>query len=280
MFKLFSGLFLALMLAACSQEQEQVVTTPLIVYTSNGEIRFNVEVAQTPEQLKKGLMHRTQMPLNNGMIFSIYPVRPTAMWMKNTKISLDMLFIAPDTSISQIVESATPLSEELIVSKEPVRAVIELNAGQAKRYGIKVGDKINHQLFANLTTLSDEPVAPQPVVAKGPVPVVPDSPNIAVDGAVMPKGPNANPDGQVFPKGPNANPDGQVFPKGPNANPDGQVLPKGPNANPDGQVFPKGPNANPDGQVLPKGPNANPDGQVFPKGPNANPDAIPVPSPM
>jgi hypothetical protein len=240
MFKLFSGLVLALMLAACSQEQEQVVTTPLIVYTSNGEIRFNVEVAQTPEQLKKGLMHRTQMPLNNGMIFSIDPVRPTVMWMKNTKISLDMLFIAPDASISQIVESTTPLSEELIFSKEPVRAVIELNAGQAKRYGIKVGDKINHQMFSGLTALSDdEPAAPQPIVAKGPVPVVPDSPNIAVDGAVMPKGPNAG-----------------------------------------SQVFPKGPNANPEGQVFPKGPNANPSGQVFPKGPNANPDAIPVPSPM
>ena len=69
--KLFSFLLTLLFLTSCSEKVEQKPTTPLTISTSNGEIRFNVEVAQTPEELQKGLMYRTQMPLNNGMIFSI-----------------------------------------------------------------------------------------------------------------------------------------------------------------------------------------------------------------
>ena len=263
--KFFSFLTALLFLTACSEEIEQKPTTPLIITTSNGEIRFNVEVAQTPEELQKGLMYRTQMPLNNGMIFSIYPVRPTGMWMKNTKISLDMIFVAPDASISMIKENAVPMSEDLIISRDPVRAVIELNAGQVKRYGIKIGDKINHALLNNMTTLSDVPL-PQPTTPKG---TVPKGPNAA--GAVIPKGPNAA--GAVIPKGPNAA--GAVIPKGPNAA--GAVIPKGPNAA--GAVIPKGPNAA--GAVIPKGPNAA--GAVIPKGPNAagaaGPVKLPVPTP-
>ncbi len=201
MSKLSKILLASLFLFACSEDLEQKPTTPLIIHTSNGEIRFNVEVAQTPEELKTGLMYRTQMPLNNGMIFSMDPIRPTAMWMKNTKISLDMLFIAPDATISLIKENATPMSEEHIISRDPVRAVIELNAGQVKRHGIKIGDKVNHAILNNLTTLSDmpEPQAPIPTAAAGPI--MPKGPNAA--GPIMPKGPNAT-GGQVIPKGPNA----------------------------------------------------------------------------
>lgn len=72
------------------------------------------------------------------------------MWMKDTKISLDMLFVGPDGSIIKIVEATKPMSENLIISEEPVRAVIELNAGQVKRHNIKIGDKVNHMLINNL----------------------------------------------------------------------------------------------------------------------------------
>ena len=260
--KLFSFLLTLLFLTSCSEEVEQKPTTPLTISTSNGEIRFNVEVAQTPEELQKGLMYRTQMPLNNGMIFSIYPVRPTGMWMKNTKIALDMLFVAPDASISMIKENATPMSEDLIISRDPVRAVIELNAGQVKRYGIKIGDKVSHALLSNMTTLSDIPL-PQP-------------------GAVIPKGPNAPKAGPVIPKGPNAPAAGPVIPKGPNAPAAGPVIPKGPNAPAAGPVIPKGPNAPAAGPVIPKGPNAPAAGPVIPKGPNApaaGPVKLPVPTP-
>ncbi len=142
--------------AACSQEPETKPTTPLIIKTVNGDIRFAVEVANTPQELATGLMHRKELGMNSGMIFNIYPVRPTAMWMKNTKIPLDMLFIDADSSIIMIKENATPMSEAQIICDTPVRAVIELNAGQVKRHQIKVGDKINHAMFNNLL---DNPAA-------------------------------------------------------------------------------------------------------------------------
>lgn len=208
MSKISHILLATLFLFACSQEMEQKPTTPLVIKTLNGEVRFNVEVASSPQELQKGLMFRTQMPASNGMIFSIYPVRPTAMWMKNTKLALDMLFIAPDATISMIKENATPMSEELIISRDPVRAVIELNAGQVRRHRIKVGDKVNHAILNNLTSLSDKPTPPAPI-AKGP--------KANVNTPAIPKGPNANPNGPVIPKGPNANSNGPVIPKGPNA---------------------------------------------------------------
>lgn len=150
----FAKLFLiALLLASCSGEPEPKPTTPLVIKTANGDIRFMVEVASTPEDLKTGLMHRTNLGFSSGMLFNIYPVRPTAMWMKNTKIPLDMLFVAPDSTISMIKENAEPMSEALIISRDPVRAVIEINAGQVKRHGIKIGDKVTHMLLNNMTDI-------------------------------------------------------------------------------------------------------------------------------
>ncbi len=213
MSKIFTVILGTLFLFACSPDNEQRPTSPLVINTANGEVRFNVETAQTLEELQTGLMYRTEMPANNGMIFNIYPVRPTGMWMKNTKIALDMLFVAPNASIIMIKENATPMSEDLIICKEPVRAVIELNAGQVRRYGIKVGDKVNHTILNNMTSLSDVVTPEMPVMAKGP-------------NAVMPKGPNA-----VIPKGPNTQADAPVMPKGPNA-----VIPKGPNTQADAPV--------------------------------------------
>lgn len=223
MLKKISLIFLTIALGACSQgENVAAPTTQLNVSTMNGDIHFNVEVARTPDEMQKGLMYRTEMPLTNGMIFDIYPVRPIAMWMKNTQISLDMLFVAPDATISMIKEHATPLSEELIISRDPVRAVIEIPAGNVMRYNIRVGDKVQHDILNNMTTLSDAPS--EPVVAM---------PAPAPGGAVIPKGPNAPaPGGAVIPKGPNAPaPGGAIIPKGPNAPaPGGAVIPKGPNA--------------------------------------------------
>ena len=94
MIRKISLLVAVLALISCSQGDNAVTpTTTLNISTMNGDIHFNVEVARTPEELQKGLMYRTELPLTNGMIFDIYPVRPIAMWMKNTQISLDMLFI-------------------------------------------------------------------------------------------------------------------------------------------------------------------------------------------
>ena len=196
----YAKLFLAaFLLVSCSSEEEQKPMSPLLIQTANGDIRFSVEVAQTPEELQKGLMHRTNLGVTSGMIFSIYPVRPTAMWMKNTKIPLDMIFIAPDATISLIKENAEPMSEELIISRDPVRAVLEINAGQVNRHGIKIGDKVNHMILNNMldtkTPGPDNGVnAPKELAAPQadiPVPqmgkVIPKGGIVPKTGAIQPK---------------------------------------------------------------------------------------------
>ena len=117
----FAKLFLIVLLfAGCSGEPEPKPTTPLVIKTSGGDVRFMVEVANTPEDLKTGLMHRTNLGFNSGMIFNIYPVRPTAMWMKNTKIPLDMLFVAPDAPSL----SLTPAKSNATASKSAIKSPI------------------------------------------------------------------------------------------------------------------------------------------------------------
>lgn len=168
----FVKLFLmALVVISCSKEPEPKPTTPLSIATSDGEVKFSVEVANTPQDLQVGLMNRKTLAFNSGMIFNIYPVRPTAMWMKDTKIPLDMLFIAPDGTVSLIFENTTPMSEELLISRDPVRAVLELNAGQVKRHNIKIGDKVTHTL---LNSMLDTAADAKPAVLPAPAAATPD----------------------------------------------------------------------------------------------------------
>lgn len=178
MLKFARLLLIALLFTGCSKEPEPKPTTPLMIKTANGDVRFMVEVANTPEDLQTGLMHRTNLGITSGMIFNIYPVRPTAMWMKNTKIPLDMLFVAPDATISMIKENAEPMSEAQIISRDPVRAVIEINAGQVKRHGIKVGDKVTHMILNNVTdvkTPGPEAEAADPAVGTPNAPQAPQA---------------------------------------------------------------------------------------------------------
>ena len=154
MFK-YAKLFLAvLLLVGCTKEPEPRPTTPLIVKTGTGDVRFSVEVAKTPEELKTGLMHRSTLAFNSGMIFNIYPVRPTAMWMKDTQIPLDMIFVN-DGSIVWIYENAQPNSTDIIASPVPANAVIELNAGDVKKFNIKQGDIVKHVFFDNFADESN-----------------------------------------------------------------------------------------------------------------------------
>ena len=211
--KLSYTLLATLLLFACGKAPEQKPTTPLVIKTaSSGDVRFNVEVAQTPAELQKGLMHRTEMPNNNGMIFIFDPIRPVQMWMKNTKLSLDMLFVAGNGKIVMIKEKATPMSTDRISCKEPVRAVIELNAGQVSRHNIQIGDTINHKSFDDLLTIKDAPAKPK----------INESEKIGkANGPVIPKGPKAigKANGQIIPKGPKAigKANGPIIPKGPKA---------------------------------------------------------------
>ncbi|MCZ6720458.1 MAG: DUF192 domain-containing protein [Alphaproteobacteria bacterium] len=120
------------------------------VESANGMHLFSVEVARTARQREYGLMGRTTLPENGGMLFDFGGVGYVAMWMKDTLIPLDMLFVKPDGTIGVIYANARPLSEEMIRPGIPVRAVIELSAGTAARLGIEAGDRVYHPLFAGV----------------------------------------------------------------------------------------------------------------------------------
>ena len=115
---------------------------PLEIASKNGVHVFAVEMASTPEEQAKGLMFRRQLPEGQGMLFDFHKEQPTSFWMKNTYISLDMMFIRSDGRILRIAERAEPLSERNIPSGGPVRWVLEVIAGTAKKFGIVAGDQV------------------------------------------------------------------------------------------------------------------------------------------
>ena len=119
----------------------------LVVATAAGDVALNVEVARTAGQRSQGLMFRTSMAPNAGMLFIYDSPGKVAMWMKNTILSLDMLFIAGDGRITRIVANTIPMSETVIGSRGTVRAVLELNAGAARKLGIKTGDRVDLSPF-------------------------------------------------------------------------------------------------------------------------------------
>lgn len=118
------------------------------IATKSGVVVLEVEVARTEQQRETGLMFRKQMPERQGMLFDFKQDQPVYMWMKNTYIPLDMLFIRADGTIARIEAMTTPFSERTISSGEPVRAVLELNGGAARRLGIAPGDRVSTTLFS------------------------------------------------------------------------------------------------------------------------------------
>lgn len=146
----FLKLFLALIVVAgCSPKEN---SGNLTISTENGDVRYNVEEAQTPEELEKGLMNRDSLAADSGMIFNLADVEnQVAMWMKDTKIPLDMLFVNSNGRIFFIEENATPMSEELIIAPEPALAVIELNAGDVKNTVLKSAIRLSITFLTSLT---------------------------------------------------------------------------------------------------------------------------------
>jgi uncharacterized protein len=124
-------------------------TEPLVIETAAGKkIKFTVEIAETPIEQKIGLMFRTTMPRDHGMLFlSGKEPRQTAFWMQNTRIPLDMIFVRADGVIENIVENAVPGSLEPRPSTGPVTGAIELNGGVTKEQGIAAGDRVIHDWF-------------------------------------------------------------------------------------------------------------------------------------
>jgi len=123
-------------------------TAPLGIVTAKGPLNFTVEVATTPGQMEQGLMFRQSLAADAGMLFDFKTPSPAMMWMKNTLIPLDMLFVDQSGHIVNIAERTVPGSTDTIPAVAPVRAVIELNGGTAARLGIKPGDRVVFPIFA------------------------------------------------------------------------------------------------------------------------------------
>ena len=145
------ALLAAFVLMGMAPAPDAPVTFPhasLTIERADGK-RFplDIEVATSSEQKEYGLMFRRAMPRDSGMLFVFTPDQPASFWMKNTFISLDMLFVRGDGVIAKIVTHAEPFSVAVISSGEPVRGVIEINAGEADRRGLHTGDKVIYPAF-------------------------------------------------------------------------------------------------------------------------------------
>ena len=116
----------------------------LLIETQSAITAFQVEIADSPETMSLGLMWRTDLREDRGMLFVYDPPRHASFWMKNTLIPLDMLFIAVDGTVHRIEYNAQPLSLESIPSGIPVRAVLEIAAGVADKVGVQPGDRVHH----------------------------------------------------------------------------------------------------------------------------------------
>ena len=114
----------------------------------SGKHVFKIEIADTPKTRRDGLMFREHLNPNQGMLFQLKQTKLVSLWMKNTLIPLDMIFIDPNGLIKKIHENAEPKSLKSIDSEFPVSAVLEINGGRAKALGLTVGDKIIHPYFS------------------------------------------------------------------------------------------------------------------------------------
>jgi uncharacterized membrane protein (UPF0127 family) len=110
--------------------------------------QLQVEVMRTDEGRERGLMERRFLPPDRGMLFDFGHEQSVMMWMKNTYIPLDMIFMARNGVVTHIAENAEPLSEAIISSQGPAFAVLEVNAGFARKIGLKPGDAVRHSLFS------------------------------------------------------------------------------------------------------------------------------------
>jgi uncharacterized protein len=120
---------------------------PLEIVTKSGVQVFSVEMATTDQEKETGLMYRKELADGKGMLFDFSPEQQVSMWMKNTFISLDMIFIRADGRILRIAENTEPQSTKIIPSGGLAKGVLEVIAGTARKYGIAPGDRVAHPLF-------------------------------------------------------------------------------------------------------------------------------------
>ncbi len=150
---LMAGGFVAVIVLSMMVEvkPQSLPLTPLQITKSDGSlISYTAEVARSPQEITTGLMFRKEMPANHGMIFIVDPEREVNFWMKNTWIPLDMIFIGADGVIKHIHPMTNPNDLTQIPSLAPVRAVLEINGGEAQKNGIMIGDSVKHEILGNM----------------------------------------------------------------------------------------------------------------------------------
>ena len=148
-FLMLSALLVSLVGPAAQAQLQSFPKAELTIVSAGGPQKFTVELATTPGQMEQGLMFRKTLPPDAGMLFDYRTPSMAAMWMKNTLIPLDMLFVDAQGRVINIHERAVPGSLDPIAAAAPARAVIELNGGTVARLGIAPGDQVQHAIFGN-----------------------------------------------------------------------------------------------------------------------------------
>ena len=141
---------------------------PLIIETAQGPVEFIAEIADTEASRQRGMMYRETMAPNEAMLFDFEVEQPVAIWMANTLISLDIIFVRADGTIAKIVDHAQPLSRRSMPSDFPVLAVIEIPGGRSAEAGIAPGDLVRHPLFGTWETDGEAETAPAEQPAETP----------------------------------------------------------------------------------------------------------------
>jgi uncharacterized membrane protein (UPF0127 family) len=152
-FLLIVGLFAASLQAATAEPRQLDKLAPALeklwIVSASGSHDFEVEVMRSDAERAKGLMFRRFLPENRGMLFDFKHEEPVMMWMKNTYLPLDMIFMSKTGMIVGLAENTEPLSEKIIPSGAPAFAVLEVNAGTVAKLHMKIGDVVHHGLFGN-----------------------------------------------------------------------------------------------------------------------------------
>ena len=152
----FAGLFAVVFLLSCGElipadPVKTLYRENLSIESNTGEKHhFHVELADSPEERSMGLMYRKEMGADEGMLFLYSQQQYVTMWMHNTFLPLDMIFISSDGKVMNIVERTVPQSKTTISSGMAVIAVLELNAGTVSKHGIRLGDQVNHAFFGKM----------------------------------------------------------------------------------------------------------------------------------
>ena len=143
-----AALFVVLFVAVAPAGAFSTSAVPLVIETAKGKAQFTIELALTPQEHAQGLMNRATMARDSGMLFDFGRERPVSMWMKNTILALDMIFIDAAGTVAGVAPDTIPFSETVISSPRPVKYVLEVNAGVAAELGIAAGDRVVHPVMA------------------------------------------------------------------------------------------------------------------------------------